>query len=399
MSGAPPARVLVVVENLSVPFDRRVWQESLDLRDAGHDVTVICPQGEDRDREPEAWLEGVRILRYPPRTSGGGAAGFAREYAAALWHTARLARRVGRVDVVHLCNPPDLLFLVALPRKLRGTAVVFDQHDLAPELYETRFGRRDIVFRALRLLERMTYRSADVVLVTNESQRAIAVERGGMSPERVFVVRNAPPLERFRLGDPDPALRRGASQLICYVGMMGPQDGVDYAIRALARLRDGGRSDWHAAFVGAGDVVGELRELAGSLGLDGMVSFPGLMGDADLLRYLSTADVCLAPEPSNALNDRSTMIKVVEYMALGRPIVAFDLPETRYSAAEAALYATPNDEGEYAELLGRLLDDPAERARRGALGRERLERELSWSRSREALGEAYAAALAGRRRG
>ncbi len=395
-TGGP--RTLIVVENLSVPFDRRVWQESLALTQAGHRVIVICPRGIDRDREREVEIDGVRILRYEPRTSPGGALGFAIEYWVALWRTARLALGLGRFGVVQVCNPPDLLFLVALPARLRGAAVVFDQHDLAPELYLTRFGgRRGVIYRALRLFERLTYRAADVVVVTNESQRAVAIARGGKAPDRVFVVRNAPPLERFRPRPPEGGLRRGKPHLLCYVGMMGPQDGVDYALRALAHLRDAGRVDWHAAFIGAGDVLDDMRRLSAEVGLDGLVSFPGLLDEADVIRYLSTADVCLAPEPSNALNDASTMIKVVEYMAVERPIVAFDLPETRYSADEAALYATPNDEAEFASLVARLLDDPEERQRRGAQGRQRLERSLSWERSQAALLEAHAAAIAARR--
>jgi glycosyltransferase involved in cell wall biosynthesis len=395
--GTPrPPRALLVVENLSVPFDRRVWQESLALRGGGWEVTVVCPRGADRDREPEVEIDGVRILRYRPRESGGGALGFAREYGVALWRSGRLAARVGTVDVVHLCNPPDLLFALALPRRLRGAAVIFDQHDLAPEIYEARYGRRDAVHRVLLRLERCSYRTADAVLVTNESQRAVAVGRGAVPPDRVFVVRNAPPLERFRRGAPDPALRQGAPHLLCYVGMMGPQDGVDYALRSLARLREE-RTDWHAVFAGSGDALPGLRRLSADLELDGLVSFPGLLGDADLLRYLSTADVGLAPEPRTPLNEASTMIKVMEYMALGCPVVAFDLRETRVSAGEAAVYATPNDEREFAGLISRLLDDPDDRRRRGALGRERVEGELSWERSTRTLLEAYAAATAARR--
>jgi glycosyltransferase involved in cell wall biosynthesis len=233
--GARGRRALILVENLSVPFDRRVWQECRTLRDAGWEVDVICPRGAKRDTEPEAVIDGVRIHRYPLRAATGGPAGYLKEYGAALWHTARLARKVGPVDVVHACNPPDLLFLPALRLKRQGARFVFDQHDLVPELYLSRFGRgKDLLYRGVCALERMTYRAADVVLATNESYKDVAVRRGGRRPEDVFVVRSAPDTERFHPVEPEPELRRGKPHLLCYLGVMGPQDGVDYALRALA---------------------------------------------------------------------------------------------------------------------------------------------------------------------
>ncbi|WOX20446.1 glycosyltransferase family 4 protein [Streptomyces solicathayae] len=388
-------RALILVENLSVPFDRRVWQECTTLRDAGWEVHVICPRGEKRDREPEAVIDGVRIHRYPLRAATGGPAGFLQEYGTALWHTFRLARKVGPVDVVHACNPPDLLFLPALWLKRRGTRFVFDQHDLVPELYLSRFGRgKDLLYRAVCALERMTYRTADVVLATNESYRNVALRRGRVRPENVFVVRSAPDIERFHPVPAEPDLKRGKPHLLCYLGVMGPQDGVDYALRALAKLRDElGRADWHAVFVGAGDAFDAMVELSRRLGLSEQVQFTGRIPDADLVRYLSTADVCLSPDPRNPLNDVSTMNKVLEYMVMGRPIVSFDLREARVSAGDAAVYATADDEGEFAGLIARLLDDPEERARMGKIGQERISGELSWRRSQQALLAAYAVAV------
>ncbi|MDQ0377641.1 glycosyltransferase family 4 protein [Amycolatopsis thermophila] len=389
-----PGKALILVENLSVPFDRRVWQESTTLRDAGWDVHVICPQGTKRDTEPEVVIDGVHILRYPLRAATGGPAGYLQEYGSALWHTFRLARRVGAVDVVHACNPPDLLFLVARMLKRTGAKFVFDHHDLVPELYLSRFDRgRDLLYRGVCALERATFKAADVVIATNESYRDVALTRGGKRPGDVFVVRSAPVVERFHQVPREPELKRGKPHLLCYLGVMGPQDGVDYALRALARLRDDlGRTDWHAVFVGSGDAFDAMVALSGDLRLDDQVEFTGRIPDADLIRYLSTADVCLAPDPLNPLNDVSTMNKIMEYMAMSRPIVSFDLREARVSAGDAAVYAPANDELEFAKLTARLLDDPTERERMGRLGAERVAGPLSWANSAEALLAAYAAA-------
>ncbi|MBX6382559.1 MAG: glycosyltransferase family 4 protein [Microbispora sp.] len=388
-------RALILVENLSVPFDRRVWQECTTLRDAGWEVHVICPMGVNRDTEPEALIDGVRIHRYPLRPATGGPIGYLREYGLALLHTFRLARKVGPVDVVHACNPPDLLFLVARGLKRRGAKFIFDQHDLVPELYLSRFGRgQDLLYRLVLWLERLTYRTADVVIATNESYRRAALTRGRMKPERVFVVRSAPVVERFHQVPAEEALKRGKPHLLCYLGVMGPQDGVDYALRSLALLRDEvGRSDWHAVFIGAGDTFDAMVALTRELGLSDMVEFTGRIPDEDLLRYLSTADVCLAPDPCNPLNDVSTMNKIMEYMAMARPIVSFDLTEARVSAGDAAVYAPPNDESEFAKLIAHLLDNPEERTRMGEIGRARVSGPLSWDNSRKALLAAYEAAV------
>jgi glycosyltransferase involved in cell wall biosynthesis len=378
-----PGKALILVENLSVPFDRRVWQESQTLRDAGWDVHVICPQGTKRDREPYVELDGVKIHRYPLVAATGGPRGYVKEYGAALWHTMRLARAIskqGRIDVVHACNPPDMLYLVAKMLRRKGTRFVFDQHDLCPELYLSRFADRgkDVLYHVVCRLEQATYNAADVVISTNESYRRAAITRGGMDPDRVFVVRSAPIIDRFRQVEPEPELKKGKPHLLCYLGVMGPQDGVDYALRSLALLRDAlGRADWHAVFVGAGDTFDEMVALAKRLGLDDVVEFTGRIPDEDLVRYLSTADVCLSPDPHNPLNDVSTMNKVMEYMAMSRPIVSFELTEARVSAGEAAVYAPANDELEFARLTARLLDDPEERARMGKLGKERVEGPLA----------------------
>ncbi|TDC05032.1 glycosyltransferase WbuB [Nonomuraea longispora] len=391
-------RALILVENLSVPLDRRVWQECTALYQTGWEVHVICPRGAKQDTEPEAVIDGVHIHRYPLRAATGGPAGYLREYGSALWHTFRLARRLGTFDVVHGCNPPDLFFLVARAMRGKGTRFVFDQHDLVPELYLSRFGRgEDLLYRAVRRLERMTYRAAHVVIATNESYKQVALSRGGRRPEEVFVVRSAPAVERFRQVPPEEGLRRGKPYLLCYLGVMGPQDGVDYALRSLARLRDEhGRTDWHAVFVGGGDTFDAMVALSRELGLADAVEFTGRIPDEDLLRYLSTADVCLSPDPLNPLNDVSTMNKIMEYMAMGRPIVSFELREARVSAGEAALYAPANDESEFAKLIAQLLDDPDMRRRMGEIGRGRVAGPLSWHHSKAALLAAYDAAVGSR---
>lgn len=391
-------RVLILVENLSVPMDRRVWQESQALAEAGYQVVVICPRGSTQDTAPEETIGGVRILRYPLRAATGGPAGYLREYGLALWHTMRLAlrvRREGPVHVVHACNPPDLLFLVALPLKWRGAKFLFDHHDLVPELFLSRFpGKGRLLYRASALLERITFWFADAVISTNESYRRVAIERGKMAPERVTVVRSAPDLGRFVQREPDPELRRGKPYLAAYLGVMGPQDGVDYALRALAYLRYKlGRDDLHSIFMGAGDTFDEMVELARELSLEDCVEFTGRVPDEFVQRCLSTADVCLSPDPHNPLNNVSTMNKVVEYMAMGRPLVSFELEEARVSAGEAAVYAPANDEVAFAELLDELLDDPDRRAKMGALGRARVESELSWATSRRNLLTCYARLL------
>jgi glycosyltransferase involved in cell wall biosynthesis len=386
-----PGKALILVENLSVPFDRRVWQESTTLRDAGWEVHVICPQGTKRDTEAEAVVDGFHIHRYPLKAATGGPAGYLQEYGTALWHTLRLARKIGPVDVVHACNPPDLLYLVAKVLKRQGARFVFDQHDLCPELYLSRFDRgQDLLYRGVCALERATYRAADVVISTNESYKQVARIRGGKKPEDVFVVRSAPVVERFHEVPAEPELKKGKPYLLAYLGVMGPQDGVDYALRALAKLRDEvGRTDWHAVFVGSGDAFDDMVALSAKLGLANQVEFTGRISDEDLVRYLSTADVCLSPDPLNPLNDVSTMNKVMEYMAMSKPIVSFELREARVSAGDAAVYAPANDESAFAKLVAQLLDDPEERVRMGKLGQARVAGPLSWENSAKALLAAY----------
>jgi glycosyltransferase involved in cell wall biosynthesis len=385
-------RVLMLVENLSVPADRRVWQEAVSLHNAGYAVTVISPQGHERDTAAYDLLEGIEIHRYRPSPASGGAGSYLREYASAAWRITRLVRSLAAdrgFDVVHAANPPDVLLLTALPLRRRGARFVYDQHDLVPELVRIRFGARGAALvRVATAFERLSFRLADVVIAPNDSFRHIAITRGNKDPRSVYVVRNAPDPRRFRARTADERLKRGKAHLIAYVGMMAPQDGVDYALRALAILR-AHRSDWRAMFVGGGESLADLRRLAGDLGLADFIEFTGLMGDEEITRILSSADVCLAPEPRNLLNDASTMIKIAEYMAIGRPVVSFDLRESRVTAGPAAVYAVPNDEESFAASIDELLSDPKRRAEMGQLGRKRVEQELSWSHSESVLLAAY----------
>jgi glycosyltransferase involved in cell wall biosynthesis len=389
-------RTLVLVENLSVPSDRRVWQECLSLGRAGFDVSVICPRGAARDREAFELRDGVEIRRYPARPAGGARASYAREYGAAAWHMRRLVRmlaRRSRIDVVHACNPPDLLFLSALGPRRRGARFVFDHHDLAPELYLARFSRReDLLYRGLLACERLAFRLADVVLSANESYRQVALARGRKRPEDVFVVRTAPSASARAPGSPEPSLKRGRPHLLAYVGLIGPQDGVDLAVRALAELRRR-RTDWHATIAGEGDALPATRRLAGELGLGELVDFPGWLDERGVAALLSTADVCLAPEPKNRFTDASSMAKLTEYMAFARPIVSFDLRESRLTAASSAVYAVPDDPERFAGCIDSLLDDPPRRAEMGEHGRRRAEGPLSWMESERSLLAAYDRAL------
>ena len=335
-------RVLFLVENASVPTDTRVWSECLALQETGFDVTVICPEGIDRDTAKSEVLSGIEIHRFGVPYAEGGPRGFAVEYAVASWRIWRNARRLSRQEpfaVVHAANPPDLLLLAALPLKRRASRFIYDQHDLVPELYLSRFGgKRRLLYWLTRALERVSFSLADVVLSPNESYRAIALRRGRKSREDVFVVRNAPDTSVFEPGEPNLTLKRGKPHLLAYVGTMNAQDGLDHAIRALAILKDK-RTDWHAIFVGDGDAAGEAKRLADEGGLANLVQFTGFLSTPEVVGVLSTADICLSPEPRSPLNEASTFIKVAEYMAVECPIVAYNLPESRFTAGEAAVYA------------------------------------------------------------
>jgi glycosyltransferase involved in cell wall biosynthesis len=384
--------VLILVENLPVPLDRRVWQEACALRDAGYQVTVICPKMRGYTK-PEELLDGIQIYRHWISEEAGGFSGFLREYASALWGETRLAWKAWwrhRFKVIHLCNPPDLLFLVALPFKwLFGTRIIYDVHDVWPEMFEAKFGGRGAFYWLVRLFERLSYAAADVVLVTNGSVRQTAFDRGGKSNGEVFVVRTAPAVST-RVYQPDPALRKGRRYLTGYVGVMGSADGLTYLIDAAAHLiHKLGRKDTHFLLMGTGPEYSNLIAQRDRLGLQDHVDMPGRVTNEFLFTALQTMDVGVSCDPINAYNNHCTMNKVLEYMIFAKPQVLFDLKEGRASAGDAAAYVGENSAVKFAETLNRLLDDPAARERMGKLGEERMRTELHWDRSVKELTAAY----------
>jgi glycosyltransferase involved in cell wall biosynthesis len=387
----PKPAVLIIVENLPVPLDRRVWQESCALRDAGYEVVVICPQMRGYTK-PEEKLEGIQIYRHWISEDAKGLLAFFREYASALCGETRLAWkswRRHRLKVIHICNPPDLLFLVAWPFKLFGVRVIYDVHDVCPELFELKFGRRGFFYWAVRWAERLTYACADVVLATNESVRTVAIRRGGKAPEKVFVVRSAPKIQG--LDRPaDPQLRKGRRYLVGYVGVMGAADGVNYLIEAAHHLVQGlGRQDVQFLVMGTGPEYTGVVQQRDRLGLAEFLDMPGTVSNDFLFTALRTMDLGVSCDPRNAFNELCTMNKVLEYMAFGKAQIMFDLKEGRASAGEAAWYVPENSGAALAEGIGKLLDDEAARERMGQVGAERIRTRLNWENSVEQLLQAY----------
>lgn len=392
-------RVLIIVQNLPVPFDRRVWLECQALVAAGYRVAVVCPKGKG-DPSYEV-LDTVQLHKYRPYAPGGSSLSFVYEYVysflATFW-LALKARRSGRFAVIQACNPPDIFWPIAMFfRAADRTKFVFDHHDLCPELYESRFpeGAR-LPYRGLRALERRTHRAADHVISTNDSYRDIAIRRSGKAPADVTVVRTGPDPDKLKRGPADPGLRRGRRFLAAYIGVMGPQDGVDIVIRAAEIVvHKLGRTDIAFTLIGSGDCYDDLVALRDELSLAEHVEFTGRAPDELVTRILSTADVGLSPDPKNPLNDVSTMNKTMEYMSFGLPVVAFDLRETRTSAGDAAVYVKPNEVYDYAEAIVGLMDDEPARARLGRLGRDRVERELAWSLQERTYLDVYRRVIAG----
>ena len=395
--------VLIIVENLTVPLDRRVWQEARTLRDAGYTVSVVCPKGGQYTKSYEV-MEDIHVFRHPMPYEADGALGYVLEYAWALFFELFLSIRayfkVG-FDVVQACNPPDLLFIVAgFWKYVFGKPFVFDHHDINPELYEAKFGRRGFFHRLMLRLERMTFDAADVSIATNDTFKDIAVTRGGMDPDRVFVVRSIPDLGRFRRTEPNKLLKNGRKHLVGYVGIMGAQDGVDLLIRAMHELvHVQGRQDIQCAIVGSGTALPDLRRLTAELDLADYVTFRGFQSGAPLMASLSTFDIGVIPDPKNVYNDKISMNKHFEYMSLGIPFVQFDLAEGRKAAADASLYARNNDPRDLAANMARLIDDEALRSKLAAKSRARVEAIVRWEPERARLLAAYELALKGVRGG
>lgn len=386
-------KILIIVENLPVPFDTRVWQEATTLAREGYTVSVICPKGKGYNEDYE-YLEGVHIYRHDLPKEGNGPIGYAREYFSALWHEYRLARKIYKdrgFHVIHGCNPPDNIYMVASRFKGKGVDYVFDHHDICPELYEAKFGKTSgPLYKSQLWLERHTYDHCTFAFVTNESYKEIAIRRGGMSPDKVHVLRSGPRLERLKIQSPKPEIKRGKRFMVGYLGVIGQQEGIEYLLEAARYLRDEkGRDDIFWGIVGGGPHLEALRRKSEEMGLQDIVEFTGRVSDEKMLDYLNTADVCVNPDEYNAMNDKSTMNKVLEYMALGKPIVQFDLTEGRYSAQDASLYAERNNARDMADKIVMLLDDPERREKMAAIGRERILNELSWDHTSRALISAY----------
>jgi len=385
--------VLILVENLSVPFDRRVWLEARALKEQGFAVSVICP----RFKKEESFesLDGINIYRYSLAPATKGLSSYIFEFSYCFIMTFLLSVKVfvkHNFDYIHACNPPDTFFLIGVFYKIFGKRFVFDQHDLCPEVYLSKYGehKKDFLYRMLLALEYLTYKTADRVIVTNNSYRDIAILRGKLDPGKVFVVRTGPDMARFRDIATEKDLKAGKKYLITYLGVMAPQDGVDYLLLAIDILvNQYKRDDIMFGLIGSGDSIKDLERLNRELYLDKSVVFTGRVSDKVLFDYLAASDVCVAPDPKNPLNDKSTMNKILEYMAMSKPIVSFDLKESRYSAGDAALYAEPNNIQDFADKIIELLKDPGRRDKMGRAGYKRLQGELSWDYNKKRLIDVY----------
>jgi glycosyltransferase involved in cell wall biosynthesis len=377
-------------------MDFRVWREALSLRDAGYEVIVLSPKGKGA-QEGYEFLDGVHIYRHPAAKEGNGYFGYVREYAYALFweflYSWWIYLRRG-FHVIQGCNPPDDIFLVALPFKLFGVKYIFDHHDVNPELYLSKYGKKDLFYKVQLWLERGTFHCSDVVISTNNSYREIAMTRGGIAAENIFVVRNGPSPETLKAVPPNPARKHGKRHLVGYVGVMNIQDGLDILLDVASRIKDLGHRDIHFTCVGTGPELPRLRKMTLDKQLEDMVTFTGYVSDAELVEILSTADVCVNPDKPCEMNSKSTMIKIMEYMALGKAIVQFEGTEGRFSAQEASLYSDGSDRvADFAEKILWLLDHPEERERMGQFGRGRIEKELAWEYSVQNLLAAYQKAL------
>lgn len=393
--------ILIIVENLTMPLDRRVWQEATTLRDEGHQVTVICPVGGKYTKAYE-FLDGIHVYRHPLPFEADRALGYALEYGSALFWEFLLSVKVfwrHGFDVIQACNPPDTIFLIGgFYKYLFGKPFIFDHHDINPELFEAKFGKRGFFHRLLTWLERLTFMTADASIATNGTFKRIAVERGKMNPDDVFIVRSIPDLNKFKRVEPDLALKNGREHLIGYVGIMGAQDGVDLLIEAMADIVHGQkREDIQCAIVGSGTELEALKDMTSNLGLDDYITFTGFLSGEDLLSAFSTFDIGAIPDPKNTYNDKISMNKVFEYMSLAIPFVQFDLGEGREIAGDAALYAGNNDPAEFASQLLKLADDKPLRSHLGEIGKKRAAEQLIWEDERSRLLNAYERAMEKRR--
>jgi glycosyltransferase involved in cell wall biosynthesis len=389
-------KILMIVENLPAPLDRRVWPEAITLRDSGYQVSVISPRGSTDCRESYDCVENIHIYRYSIPTARYRYLAYAMEYGVALlmtfWLSLKVLFRHG-FDVIHVANPPDIFFVIGLFYRPFGKKFVFDQHDLSPELFKVIFNKRSkFIYDVMRFFEKSSYQVADLVITTNESQKKFAIERGRCRAERVYVVRNSSHVAQSRVALPAGKLNSGSGSpyLLGYVGIMGIQDGVAYTLYTLNELvNKRGRRDVSLVLIGDGADLSSLQNLAHELNLDQSVNFTGWLSQEKMIHHLSTIDIGLVPDPQNGLNEFSTMLKTMDYMAMGKPMVGFDLAETRSTALDAALYATPNLAEDFANKIEALLDDEELRIKMGQFGRRRFEEELTWAHTSKNLLSAY----------
>lgn len=380
--------ILIVVENLPVPFDRRVWQEANTLKDEGAFVSIICPKMKGYTKSYEE-LNGIEIYRHPLPLEASGAFGYLLEYSVALFWEFFLSWKIyfkRKINVIHGCNPPDLIFLVAIFFKILGVKYVFDHHDINPELYIAKYNKKGFFYKAMLLFERLTFRFSDFSIATNESYKEIAIRRGKKSPDKVQIIRSGPKLDRLQIVSPIDSYKKGRKYLIGYVGVIGEQEGIDLLLTSMKYIV-GQRSDVQLAILGGGTSVDQLKELSKDMGLINYVDFYGRVSDKVLVDVLNTADVCVNPDKPTEMNNLSTMNKIMEYMALKKPIVQYDLKEGRFSAQEASLYA--NSEEDFAMKVMYLLDNPEERERMGEFGYSRVINQLSWDYESKKLIDFY----------
>jgi glycosyltransferase involved in cell wall biosynthesis len=386
--------ILIIIENLPAPFDRRVWQEASTLKENGADVSIICPKMKGYTKSYEK-IDGIDIYRHPLPLEGSGALGYLMEYSTALFWELLLSFKIffkKRFHVIHGCNPPDLIFLTALPFKLLGVKFVFDHHDINPELYIAKFGKKDLFYKAMLWFERLTFKTANYSIATNESYKKIAIERGNMSSEKVQVVRSGPSLERIKIQPPKKQYKKERNFLVGYVGVIGVQEGLDLLLESVKHLVSK-RKDVQFAIVGGGTSLEDIKKLAKEMGIDEYVDFYGRVSDQMLLDVLNTCDVCVNPDKPTEMNNLSTMNKIMEYMAMKKPIVQYDLKEGRASAQSASLYAENNNTQDFAEKIMWLLDHDTESTEMAEYGYNRVLNKLSWDHESVKLKMFYAKVL------
>ena len=391
-------KILIIVENLPMPFDKRVWKEACALTENGYEVFVISPKDKGYESKYEN-IHGVHIYRHPMPKEGNGAIGYLIEYSSALFWEFVLSWKIffkHRFHVIQGCNPPDNIFIIALFFKLFGVKYIFDHHDVNPELFLAKFGKKNLLYKIQVWLEKMTFKVSDVAMSTNNTYRKIAINRGGVSHGKVFVVRNGPDLETFKPVSPIPCLRHGKKYLIGYLGVISVQEGLDILLEVAQFVKHQGRTDVHFTCIGGGPGLEELKAMKRRMALDDMFNFTGRIPDQELLEILSTADVCVNPDRPNKMNDMSSMNKIMEYMALGKPIVQFNLQEGRFSAQKASLYVDGVNVEDFAKKILWLLDNPKDREMMGEFGQKRVRDELAWQHSVPNLLSAYAKAFQGK---